>query len=172
MKKLFFILSIVVLISCDKKDDPKPVSKLVGTWTGVSSTTEMKIGDKTYKQYLIEDLGLSEEDAEAFNEIVEQMLTLTGVFSEFDVKSDGNWTGHTEYMGQVIDVTGKWTLSGDEKTLTLTNAAQPGVEKHATITTLTDTDLWMEIAPEEIDTPDGITTDFVAKVTAKFTRKK
>lgn len=171
MKKLFFILSIVVLISCDKKDDPKPTSKLVGTWTGVSSTTEMKIGDKTYKQYLIEDLGLSEEDAEAFNALVEQMLTLTGFFSELEFKSDGSWTGHTEYMGQVIDASGKWILSTDEKTLTLTSPAQPGVEKHATITKLSDTDLWMEIAPDEIDTPDGVTTDFVAKVTAKFSRK-
>ena len=172
-----FILAAFIIISCGK-DDPKPVSKLVGTWTGVSSQTIINVGGKTYKQYLIDELGLSEDEATEFNELVEQLLTLTGFFSEVEFKADGTWHGVTKYDNGVqtidLDVSGKWTLTADEKTMTLTSSAQPGVEKHATITELTDTNLTLEAPGDEIDYPDGMEPGPITttKVIAKFTRKK
>jgi hypothetical protein len=168
-----FLFAVSIFVACDKKEDPKPVSKLVGTWTGVSSQTIINVGGKTYKQYLI-DQGFTEDEAEEFNALVEELLTLTGFFSEVEFKADGTWHGVTKFQNIDLDVTGKWTLSSDEKSLTLTNTAQPGVEKHATITELTETNLTMEAPGDEIDYPAGaepgpITT---TKVIAKLTRKK
>jgi len=176
MKKTLFVLftlSLFVMAGC-KKDDPGPTSKLVGTWTSVSSQTIIKIGDKTYKQYLIDELGYTEEDADAANETLENLLTLTGSFSEVEFKSDGKWHGVTKFMSIDLDVTGKWTLTSDEKTLTMTNDVQPGVEKHLTITELTDANLTMEAPGDEIDYPEGVDPGpfTTAKVIAKFTRKK
>jgi hypothetical protein len=172
---ILILFAVVVLIGCGKdKEDPQPVSKLVGTWNTVSTTTELTVGDKTYKQYLIEDLSLSEEEADAFNDLVEQLFTLTGFLSDFTVNADGTYTGHTDLLGQSIDAAGKWTLSDDEKSLTLTNDADPGAEQHGTITKLTDTDLWLEVAGDEIDNPEGTPSDpeLVGKVIVKLTRQK
>lgn len=165
---ILLLLALIVSISCSKDKDAGPVSKLVGTWTGVSSTTTITVGNLGYKEYLISQ-GVDESAADLLVTLAENTATLSGFFSELEIKADNSWKGHTEILGQAIDATGKWTLSSDEKQLTLTSDLQPGVEKHATITTLNDTDLVLDIPGDEVDgAPEG----YVSKVTAKLTRKK
>jgi len=171
MKKLLFIFTIVVLFSCDKKDDAKPTlstSKLVGTWTGVSSQTKMMIGNQTYEEYLISQ-GLSAADAKDFADELADMLTLTGFYAEMVIKADYTWTGDSEFV--TTPVTGKWELSSDEKTITLTNDAAAGEKQKGTITKLDDTDLWIEIGVEKSQLPAGIPDAFSYTGILKFTRK-
>jgi len=164
-----FVLAITFLAGCgDKKDDPKPVSKLVGTWTVVSSQTVMTVGGKSYKQYLIDELGLSDEDAGEFADLMSELLTLTDFYAEMEIKADGTWTGDSDFVD--TPVVGKWELTSDEKTLSLTNNAEPGVTEKATITKLTDTDLWLEMIPTDL--PPGTPTNFTYTGVIKCTRKK
>jgi len=172
MKKLLFIFSLVVLFSCDKKDDAGPAlstSKLVGTWTVVSSSTTMMIGNQTYEEYLI-SFGFSAEEAKAAADELAQLSTLTGFFAEMEIKNDYTWTGNSEFVTQ--PVTGKWELSSDEKTLTLTNDAEAGAKQVGTITKLDDTDLWMEEKLDKSQIPAGIPDSFSYTAIIKCTRKK
>jgi len=172
MKKLLFICSLVVLFSCDKKDDAGPAlstSKLVGTWSVVSSSTTMMIGNQTYEEYLI-SFGFSAEEAKAAADELAQLSTLTGFFAEMEIKNDYTWTGTSEFVTQ--PVTGKWELSSDEKTLTLTNDADEGAKEVGTITKLDDSDLWMEEKLGKDQLPAGIPDSFSYTATIKFTRKK
>lgn len=168
---ILILLAVIVLVGCGK-DDPTIDTKLVGTWTGVSSTTEMIIDGKTYKEYLMETVGLSEDDANTLVDMMNNALTLTGFFTELEVKADGTWHGVTDFQGTHVDVSGNWTLSADQKTLTLTDNLRPGVAKSATILKLDDTDLWLEIIPTADELPPGTPTNMDYKVTAKLVRKK
>jgi len=170
----FFALAVVLLIGCGgDKEDPKPeisTSKLVGAWTVVSSQTEMSIDGKSYKQYLIDVAGISEEEADIYNEIVQSMLTLSGYYAEWEFKSDYTWTGDSDFVA--TPVIGTWDLTSDEKTLTLTNKADPGVTQTGTITKLTDTELWVEIAPNITQQPFGAPGNVTYIGIIKSTRKK
>jgi hypothetical protein len=172
MKKLLFILSLVVLFSCDKKNDAGPAlstSKLVGTWTAVSTETVMMIGDQTYEEYLI-SFGFSAEEAKDAADALAEISTLTGFVAEMEIKSDFTWTGDSEFVTE--PVTGKWELSSDEKKITLTNDAEAGAKQQGTITKLNDTDLWIEVGIDKSQLPAGIPESFTYTSTLKFTRKK
>ena len=171
MKKLYILMLAVVLFSCgkDDNDDPKPVSKLVGTWTAVSSQTIMKVGDQTYEEYLI-SMGFDAETAAEANQMMEDLLTLTDFFAEMQIKADGTWSGDSEFV--TTPVTGKWELTSDEKTLKLTNDAAAGEIQQGTITKLTDTDLWIEMGVDTGSLPSGTPTTFSYTAVLKFTRKK
>jgi hypothetical protein len=166
-KFLAIAFALVIFSSCDKRDDPKPksTSKLVGKWTVASSQTLLSVNGKSYKEFLMEQ-GLSEEDADIFTEIVEGMLTLTGFYAAVEFKDDYTWTGDSEFSS--TQTAGGWELSSDEKTLTMTDKDQPGVTQTATITKLTDTDFWFELAPEDLDVqgaPPGAQYTAVVKLT-------
>lgn len=110
--------------------------------------------------------GLSEEDADIFTEIVESMLTLTGFSAAVEFKDDYSWTGDSQFTS--TPTAGGWDLSSDEKTLTMTNNAEPGVKQTATITKLTDTDFWFELVPEDLKVqgaPPGAQYTAVVKLT-------
>lgn len=170
MKKLLILLSVVVLISCDKKDeDPKPLSKLVGTWTGVSTQTTMTVGDMSYEEYLISQ-GIPEDLAAQTAETMEQLLTLTGFYAEMEIRADGTWTGNSEFVS--TPVVGKWELSSDEKTLTVSNDADASHKEVGTVTKLDDTDLWLTYKVDKSTLPQGTPTDFDYTSLMKFTRKK
>ena len=165
------LASVLIFAGCGGDKDPVPLStsKLVGTWTGVSTQTFLMVGGKSYKQFLIDEIGVSEEDAEIYNAIVEEMLTLTGFWAEFEVKADYRWTGDSDYVTEPVH--GGWKLSSDEKKLTLTNDSEPGVEQVADITRLTDTELWLEIVPD-IAPPQGAPAGFSSRAVIKMVRKK
>lgn len=169
MKNLYVLLFAFVLFSCGKdNDEPKPVSKLVGTWTAVSSSTSMMVDGMTYEAYLI-SLGFPEEMAAEFAAQMEEAATLTDFFAEWEFKSDNKWSGTSEFV--TTPVTGGWTLSDDQKTLTVTNDAEAGTQV-ATITKLDETDLWMEIDLLQGQLPEGTPANFSYKATLKFVRKK
>jgi hypothetical protein len=165
MKHRIVVFTLVVLLAACGDKDPAPTSKLVGKWSALSSETVMTVGGKSYQQYLIDFFGMDAEEATELADLMSGLLTLTGYFAEMEIKADGTWTGKSDLVPLV---SGKWELTSDEKTLSLTNNAQPGVVKTATITKLTDTELWFETV--DIDLPPGTPLGFEYKVIVKMKR--
>lgn len=162
------LVSIVAACGSDSDPKPKSTSKLVGKWNVVSSQTLLSVNGKTYKQYLVDNLGLSEEEADIYTGIVEQLLSLSGFYAEVEFRNDFTWTGNSEFVS--TPATGGWELTSDEKTLTLTNDAEAGVTQTAKITKLTDTELWFETEPQDLEaanSPPGAQYTGVIKCTRK-----
>ena len=67
---------------------------------------------------------------------------------------------------------GKWTLSSDQKTLTMTMDNYDIRKMIGTITKLTDTDLWIDVKTEESTDYLFAVVSFEYASTLKFTRKK
>lgn len=169
MKKLLYIpLAVLIVVACDKKDDPKPVSKLVGKWTAVSSQTTMTINGVSYKDYLM-SFGFTEQEATEAADELAQMLTLTGFDADMEFRADGTWTGQSQFVS--VPVTGKWTLSDNDAKLTVTNDALPGQTQSANISKLTEADLWLEVVLDPSQLPAGTPLAFQYSATLKLTRK-
>ncbi len=116
--KLFMLRSLIpvilvslLLFSC-KKDSNK--EDIVGTWTFDNATFSTMIGSKTFQQYMIDEMGLTAAEAQAyetlFNEQMKQSFTGT-----FVVKSDNTYT---MTMGGEPD-SGTWSLNSDKSKLTI-----------------------------------------------------
>jgi hypothetical protein len=110
------IISGLILSSCSK--DSTPADNMIGTWTMQSATFNAMIGTKTLTQYLIDDLGFTATDAQQFmiqyNAGMQQAFTGT-----IQLKSDHTYTST---LGGETD-TGTWSLSSDEKKLTIDSSS-------------------------------------------------
>ncbi|MCH5164493.1 MAG: copper resistance protein NlpE N-terminal domain-containing protein [Clostridiales bacterium] len=110
MKKIILLMALtfimgVCLMACS------------GGAEGSYKFVSVKIGDQTYNVGdTIAELG---EDA------------LTSDFYILELKSDGNATLSSKMTGEEKTLTGTWTLSEDEKTITLT---MEGVSENMTLT--------------------------------------
>lgn len=173
MKHLFKLtalaIAVVIFSGCGgDKEDPKPLStsKLVGTWDLTSTQTQMTVDGKSLLQFYI-DFGLSEEEAQVFVDIISSTLTITGFSAEMEFKNNYTWGGKSEAGDPT---SGGWSLSSDEKTLTVTSDKQAG-EQVATITKLTDTELTLEMDPGVKTQPVGAPGNIEYLAVIKFTRK-
>jgi hypothetical protein len=104
-------ISCLLIYSCSKDSNKED---LVGTWTFDNATFATMVGDQTMANYLVNVLGYTSLQAQAFetlfNETVKQKFAGT-----FQVNSDNTFTSD---MGGEADA-GTWTLSSDRKTLTI-----------------------------------------------------
>jgi hypothetical protein len=109
---LLVMFTGVFLTSCSKDTDA--AADLIGTWTFDDATFDAKVGTKTLTQYLIDDVGLTQTEAQQllvlFNLQMQQEFTGT-----IQLKSDNTYTGT---IGGEAD-SGTWSLSSDEKVLTI-----------------------------------------------------
>jgi len=114
------IITSLILSSCSK--DSTTTNDLIGTWTTQSSTFTATINGKTMTQYFIDNMGLtSTEAAQAvalFNTTLQQSFTGT-----IQMKSDNTYT---DTMGGGTD-TGTWSLSSDNKKLTIDSSTEAPV---------------------------------------------
>ncbi|NLJ42487.1 MAG: hypothetical protein GX431_02435 [Bacteroidales bacterium] len=98
--------------SCSKDSDP--AADLVGTWTFSNATFDAKIGTKTLIQYFMDEMGLTEAQAQQvmvlFNAQMQQAFTGT-----IEMKSDNTYTAT---IGGESD-SGTWSLSSDNTKLTI-----------------------------------------------------
>lgn len=120
MKKNLINLRGIILIliaglfftSCSKDSDP--AADLVGTWTFSNATFDAKVGTKSLTQYFIDELGLTEAQAQQvlvlFNAQMQQSFTGT-----IQMKSDNTYTAT---IGGEPD-SGTWSLSSDNQKLTI-----------------------------------------------------
>lgn len=109
------LILVIGVAGCDKSDDELSTAELlVGTWTTSAINVDAKVGSKSLVDYLIDDVGLSPEEAAAKYALFE-----AGLESELT----GSLTLHSDQtyesaFGSGSD-SGTWSLSADEKTLTL-----------------------------------------------------
>lgn len=123
---IILLLSVSVLLSCnsDKEEPTAGASAIVGTWTFSSGNASITIDGKSIRDFLIEDAGLSPEEANLFE----------GIFSDefFDVselqgtslifKADG--TFEVRENG-VLEDSGTYELRNNNSILTLTSGGEP-----------------------------------------------
>jgi hypothetical protein len=114
------IITGLILSSCSK--DSTPADDLVGTWTIQSATFNALIGSKALKQYLIDELSLTDAEAQQFADQFNQQMqqSFTGTIQ---MKSDNTYTST---MGGTPD-TGTWSLSSDNKKLTIDSSTDSPV---------------------------------------------
>lgn len=111
---LFFFLSGgMLLTSCNKKeDDPKPEiltlkTSLIGHWDFEDCDVNMKVDNKSYSQYLADELKLSRSAA---NEIVDQMEEVYLVKGGIDFRNDGTFS---QTFDASITEEGKWLVDAN-----------------------------------------------------------
>jgi hypothetical protein len=114
------IITGLILSSCSK--DSTPADDLVGTWTIQSATFTAMVGNKTLTQYFIDVLALTPAEAQQFTDLFNQQMqqSFTGTFQ---MKSDNTYTST---MGGTPD-TGTWSLSSDNKKLTIDSSTDSPV---------------------------------------------
>jgi len=111
------IITGLILSSCSK--DPTPEEDIIGTWTTESATFTSMVGNKTMTQYLIDEAGLTEAQAQAvmilFNSELQGYFTGT-----LQIKPDNTYTAT---LGGEPD-NGTWSLSSDGKKLTIDSSTE------------------------------------------------
>jgi hypothetical protein len=151
---LVFITGII-LSSCSKDDN---TDAIVGTWTAGTSTVSVMVGSQTLVQYALAEMGLTADEAAAFEALVDQSLKqlFTGTIQ---IKSDKTYTSN---LGGTTD-TGTWSLNSDRTELTI-NSTTDGPMTYEVIE-LTSSKLHLhaiETAPYDLngdDTPETMTVE-------------
>ena len=109
---ILVLIAGLFFTSCSKDSDP--AADLVGTWTFSNATFDAKVGTKSLTQYFIDEMGLTEAQAQQvlvlFNAQMQQAFTGT-----IQMKSDNTYTAT---IGGESD-SGTWSLSSDNKKLTI-----------------------------------------------------
>jgi hypothetical protein len=133
------VFAVFALASCDDKHkDPEPRDKLLGKWKVNSIEVQAMVDGKSFKDYLV-GIGYPEDLAAEIDSTFTSENTFTDVDAVMEFKADGTWTGTSS--DPTDNATGKWTLSADQKTLSISEDDQPGVTENTILVTLTDTDL-------------------------------
>lgn len=123
-----FLSSSMLLTSCNKnEDDPKPEiqtpkTNLIGHWDFVDSDVNMKVDNKSYSQYLADELKLSKSAA---TEIIDQMEEVYLVHGGIDFKKDGSFSqcidgGDAELGKWLVDENNVLTIKLDNDEMKLT----------------------------------------------------
>lgn len=164
LKILFAVLlSGILVASCDKDEDD-PVDYLIGTWTAESADVDAKVGGQSMTDYFT-GLGYTPADAQLltnlFNVTVQQNFTGTITFN-----SDKTYTAN---LGGETD-TGTWTLSSDNKQLTIDSSTDPAIVLN--VEELTADELrvsWTETGQEDLN-DDNVAETITVDVDMTFNK--
>ncbi|MCX2718093.1 lipocalin-like domain-containing protein [Lentiprolixibacter aurantiacus] len=167
LSTLFFRLLIIALLvgftGCDKDDDVDSSNNLstsellIGTWTVSDFDLSITVGNQSFIDYLIEEEGLTPSEAADLNALFEAFLgsELTGTLT---INSDKTYVSN---FGEE-STSGTWSLSADEKTLTLVEEGETIIITIDSVSSNTLKATISESSPEDIDedpqTPDVIIT--------------
>lgn len=170
--RLFIVILFVGFSACNKDDDGDGSSNLttsellIGTWSVTDFDLDIMIGSQSLIDYLIEVEGLTPEEAAAQNAIFEAFLE-SEVTGTLTLKSDNT------YVSNFGDgsTTGTWSLSADEKILTLVEGSDTIVLTINSVTTTTLKVTISEVSPEDLD-DDPETPDVIISVEANLTLTK
>lgn len=113
----YLILILVLFLAACGDDDSAELNTedhLLGTWTTSSIAIEASVGSQSLTDYLVDEVGMSQEEAEAQYDLFIDSLEpeVTGSLTlNSDNTYDSSFGGGTD--------SGTWSLSADGKTLTL-----------------------------------------------------
>jgi hypothetical protein len=160
------IFVILVVAGCDSgSDEMSTKDKLLGTWTVSTVSIDATVGAQSVVDYLINVVGLSPTDAAVQYGVYETFLK-SEITGSITFKSDMTYESN---FGSSGPEDGTWSLSPDEKTLTLDEGTAD--ETELTLNSITGSTLavtftqnLMEDLDDEPTTPD-VTIKAEAEVT-------
>jgi len=144
--KIYFLLAFVILFtaSCEKDEEVKP-SDVTGEWTVSSVSIELNVGDKSFIDYLVDALGVSDTEAQLFESLFEDALE-EGFTGTIEFKSDNTYVSTFEGSTE----TGTWELiSGGEQMI-----LDKGTADEITLDILSLSDNMMKVGLSEEETED------------------
>lgn len=110
------VFAMMTSTSC-KNEVAEINNDLIGLWNRTSISTVISVGSLGVVQYLIDEHGLSQSDAETYeNNLIFEFENYA--FTSIEFRSDGVYTVQGSGYGAKE---GKWNLSDDNKTLTIDN---------------------------------------------------
>jgi hypothetical protein len=113
--QFLIVILVVGVAACDDDGDELSTAELlIGTWTTSQIAIETTVGTQSLTDYLIDVVGLSPADAAIQSGLFESALT-SEVTGTLTLNSDNTYESS---FGGGSD-SGTWSLSTDEKTLTL-----------------------------------------------------
>lgn len=148
---------VVFAFACGNDDEgngnnpPTAEEMLVGTWTTSTIDITLTVDDKSLTDYLVEDLGWSESDADFYTQLFEAELE-SSVDGTLTLNADNTYD--SDFDDSPDD--GTWSLSADETTLTLDAGTIDEVD--ITIISITGTSLVVSIEDtqeEDLDDDAG-----------------
>jgi len=168
--RLFIITFLIGLTACTKDDDGDDSNLttrelLIGTWSVTDFDLIVRVGSQSLIEYLIGVEGLSPSEAADLNEAFEAFLA-SEVTGTLTFRSDNTYVSN---FGEG-STSGTWSLSSDEKTLTLKEGTDIIVIIIDSISATTWRASISESGPEDLDddpqTPDVlISIEFVLTLT-------
>ena len=119
------VILVVFAFACGDDDDsngnnpPTTEEMLVGTWTTSASEITTSVGGQLLTDYLVNDLGWTQEDAELYSAAYDAQL---------EAAVDGTLTFNADNTYNLVfdqvPENGTWSLSADETTLTLNDGTE------------------------------------------------
>jgi hypothetical protein len=164
----FLIVILVIGVAACKKDGDElsTAELLIGTWTTSEISIESHVGSQTVIDYLINVVGLSPTVAATQNGLFESALA-SEVTGSLTLNSDNTYASS---FGGGSD-SGTWSLSSDDRTLTLFEGADLII---ITINSISGTQLKVTLGDnilQDLDSNPG-TPDVLVTVEAELTLTK
>ena len=162
--KLLSLLALVVSVcffsSCEKDDDGDAgvdAASIIGAWTSTGTVVDITINDVSIIDFFMEELGLSEAEAEEFSSLFEDEMDMEGTV---EFKEDGEFA--TNWEGDAPE-SGTWALSNENTILTI---AIDGEDENMVfdVITLTSSLLTIEQTQTELEDMDQDGTDETMKM--------
>ena len=156
-------LSLVFFNSCEKDEDEKVSSDLIGTWTIKESSMDIAVGGVDLVSYLMTAFEIPEAQAMLFADLFlggDGGMAPTGTIT---IKDDNTYTANIDGEAE----SGTWAVSMDGKTLTISGTDEDGpYSDDLTIVSLSSSQLVLSFTEdsEEVDLDD----DNVAETTMDF----
>jgi hypothetical protein len=160
VRKAVFIATVFFVISSCSKDDPTP--SIVGKWTVQTSTLTLKVNGESLYDFLV-SAGIATSQAQAVVDSYADGFNADGAGEIYDFKSDGTYT---EQNGPTDTNPTSGTWMQDKTSISLTNNADPNFKPTGTITSITDTDMSLDLKVKSVD-GGGFAVDYVISVTLK-----
>ena len=117
IKILVYALLILVAGACSKDEEPlsQTYQNLIGEWAPSSLSVTAQIDGKSFVQFLIDDLGFTEEEAQA---AAQEFVDFIGgsVSGTIEFKNDGTYAA---VLGGDSDA-GTWSLTNSDQIIMLT----------------------------------------------------
>ncbi len=160
---LLMVSGSLVFTSCkDDDDDNEPESPLVGVWAYESVDISITINEVDFIDYIIEAFDLTQAEAEEFEEeFIEEMNEFDGM--KWTFTKDSKFTVTSPEGNE----NGTWSLSADNKKLSLTSGTETDV---ITVKSLTSSKMelfYAEEYEEDMD-EDGEDDVFAISMTLKL----
>ena len=174
MKKIylfaFTLIGLSTFSACNNDDEKENAANaaLVGTWEESATTLEYTINDQSLLDYLVDELEMSEEEAEAYATLLEDIYGEL-LMSELTVTFNSNNTYSSTVDGETG--TGTYTLSADKKTITLDAGTQD--ESLMSVKSLTATQMVVaqELGFQDDLNEDGTDEDILVSVEMTLNKK-